>query len=152
MFRGSHEHAIDAKGRTSLPSRFREALATTGESRIVLLPDVIKRFVRVYPLAEWNRQEALLSEQNEFDELHSTVRRLALGDCADCDVDKLGRVLIPPGVRERAGLERDVVWIGVGKSIELWDKKRHQEMRDEVFGNPERLQAVVNHMSALRPR
>ena len=152
MFRGSHEHAIDAKGRTSLPSRFREALATTGESRIVLTPDVRHTYLRVYPLAEWNRQEAALSEEGEFDDVSSTARRFAIGDCADCDVDKLGRVLIPAPLRERAKLERDVIWVGVGKSIELWDKKRYEAMREEIFGNRERLDAVAKHLSAVRAK
>ena len=152
MFRGSHEHAIDAKGRTSLPARFRDALATAGESRIVLTPDVVQSYLRVYPLAEWNRQEAALSEDGEFDDVSSTARRFAIGDCADCDVDKLGRVLIPAALRERVGLERDVVWVGVGKSIELWDKARHAAMRAEVFGNADRLHAVAKHLSAVRAK
>ena len=152
MFRGSHEHAIDAKGRTSLPSRFRDALATTGESRIVLTPDVVHTYLRVYPLAEWNRQEAALSEDGEFDDVSSTARRFAIGDCADCDVDKLGRVLIPAPLRERAKLERDVIWVGVGKSIELWDMKHYLAMRAEVLGNTERLHAVAKHLSAVRAK
>lgn len=118
----------------------------------MLLPDAIHKFVRVYPLAEWNRQEALLVGDNDFNALHATVRRLALSDCTDCEVDKLGRVLIPASVRSAATLERDVLWVGVGKSIELWDRKRFQDMRNEWLNNPEKLQAVSDHMAALRPR
>jgi hypothetical protein len=45
-----------------------------------------------------------------------------------------------------------VIWVGVGKSIELWDKKRYIEMREEVFGNKDRLTAVAKHLSAVRAK
>lgn len=149
MFRGRHEHAIDAKGRTSLPSRFREALAATGDSRIVMTTDLLHPCVRVYPWQEWIKHEAAIAEESQFDELMATARRFAIAESADCDVDKLGRVLVPANLREYAGLERDVVWLGVGKCIELWDKRAWQQMRDRVLANRDELQAVVQRLAQL---
>jgi MraZ protein len=152
VFRGRHEHAIDAKGRTSLPSRFREALATTGDSQIVMTPDLLLPYLRVYPLQEWNRQEAALSDESAFAGPASAGRRFAIGEAQDCDVDKLGRVLIPAMLREHVGLERDVYWIGVGNGIELWDKSTYLDHRAKLFADPEQLNAVAQHLSTVRAK
>ena len=152
MFRGRHEHAIDAKGRTSLPSRFREALATTGDSRIVMMLDLGLPYVRVYPLQEWNRQEAALSSSSSFGKIASTGRRFSIGEAHDCDVDKLGRVLIPAVLREEAKLEREIYWIGVGVEIELWDKAAFLDHRAKLLADPVQLNAVDEHLASVRAK
>lgn len=152
MFRGRHEHAIDAKGRTSLPSRFREALATTGDSTIVMTPDLLLPYLRVYPLQEWNRQESALSSQGSFGRVASAGRRFSIGEAHDCDVDKLGRVLIPSVLREHVKLEREVYWIGVGIEIELWDKATFLAHRDKLFADEAQLNAVDEHLASVRAK
>ena len=125
MFRGSHVHSIDAKGRTSLPARFREVLASRGETRIVVTT-AFDACLDAYPMREWEAFEEKLAEKSQFDPRLSPLRRRYVGRAIECDIDKLGRLLLPSELRKWAALERDVLWVGIGKRIELWNPERFE--------------------------
>src|SRR5690349_14786836 len=128
MFRGLHEHTIDAKGRTSLPLRLREALArgraaaaeegADGEERLILTTG-IDRCLVAYPIAEWQAFEARLAGLSQFDPAVVQLKRIYVAGAAEASLDKHGRLLIPPMLREYADLQRDVVWAGMVTHIEL---------------------------------
>jgi MraZ protein len=119
VFRGRHEHSIDAKGRTSLPSRFRDVLSARGESCVVITT-ALHAYLDAYPLREWEAFEQKLAEKSQFEGGLDLVRRHYVGNAIECEVDKLGRLILPSGLRGHAGLEDSVLWVGVGKRIELW--------------------------------
>ncbi len=121
MFRGRYEHTIDAKGRTSLPARYRDALAALGERRIVLTSALDPCLV-AYTMPEWAAFEDRLSKLPQFDRAVQKLKRLYVSGAVECEVDDSGRVLVPPTLREYAGLSKDVIWAGSGKYAELWDK------------------------------
>lgn len=121
MFRGRYEHTIDAKGRTSLPARYRDVLAALGERRIVLTSGLDTCLV-AYTSAEWAAFEEKLAKLPQFDRSVQKLRRIYVSGAVECDVDDSGRILIPPTLREHAGLTKDVVWAGSGKYAELWAK------------------------------
>ncbi|HTU63218.1 MAG TPA: division/cell wall cluster transcriptional repressor MraZ [Polyangiales bacterium] len=124
MFRGRHEHSIDAKGRTSLPARFRDVLTTRGESCVVITSSLEGSFLDAYPMREWEAFETKLAANGQFDPRLDYVRRHYVGNAIECDVDKLGRLILPSGLRGYAGLEDAVLWVGVGTRIELWQPAR----------------------------
>jgi MraZ protein len=126
VFRGRHEHSIDAKGRTSLPARFRDVLSARAESCVVITKGFGK-CLDVYPLREWEAFEAKLGEQSQFEGRLDFVRREYVGNAIDCEVDKLGRLILPSGLRAHAQLEETALWIGVGKRIELWQPALYRE-------------------------
>lgn len=148
MFRGRYEHAIDGKGRTSLPSRFRDVLVATGDCRIVMTTG-LQACVVAYPLHEWIAFEERLAKLPQFDESVAMLRRIYVSGAVDCEVDKLGRVLIPATLRQHASLRRDVVWAGMGLNIELWDKTRYDELRDGVLSDPDKRQAMADRLAEL---
>jgi MraZ protein len=119
VFRGRHEHSIDAKGRTSLPARFRDVLSARGESCVVITK-ALGPYLDVYPMREWEAFEAKLGEQSQFEARLDFVRRHYLGNAIECEVDKLGRLILPSALRAHGKLEDTALWIGVGKRIELW--------------------------------
>jgi len=125
MFRGQFEHAIDAKGRTSFPSRFRDVLggATQG---LVLTRAVFDRCLHLYPLRGWEELEAKIADMPQFDPNVVAFRRMYLSAAVECELDKQGRILVPPSLREHAELAKDVVWAGMGRTAELWSKERWQ--------------------------
>jgi MraZ protein len=120
MFRGQFEHAIDAKGRTSFPSRFRELLAAESAPRVVLTNALFDRCLHLFPLRAWEELEAKIAEMPQFEPNVVAFRRRYLSAAVECDIDKQGRILVPPQLREHASLEKDVVWAGMGKTAELW--------------------------------
>jgi MraZ protein len=124
MFRGQFEHAIDAKGRTSLPSRYRDVLAATSDLRLIVTPALFDPCLKVYPMRAWEQLEEKIAALPEFDPHAITLRRRFVSAAVECELDKQGRILIPPGLREYAGLSKDVLWAGMGHTAELWSRER----------------------------
>lgn len=126
MFRGQHRHTIDEKGRLSIPAKFREALEIVFEGPIFVT--VLDGCLVAYPADEWRALEAKLNSMPQFDEVIQRFRRVFYSSAQECPVDKAGRILLPPILRERAGLGRDVVLAGMGRKFEIWDAERHETM------------------------
>lgn len=120
MFRGRYEHTIDAKGRTSLPARYRDMLSSIGERRIVLTSALDPHLI-AYTAPEWSAFEDKLAKLPQFDRAVQQLRRIYVSGAVECEVDDSGRILVPPTLREYAALKKDVVWAGTGKCAELWD-------------------------------
>jgi MraZ protein len=148
VFSGRHEHAIDGKGRTSLPSRFREVLAGTGDSRVVLTTG-FERCVVAYPLQGWQAFEQKVAQMPEFDEAVIALRFLYMSSAIEVEIDKLGRLLVPQVLRDHGDLRRDVVWAGVGNHIQLWDKGRYAATRDALLADPDKRKALMKRLAEL---
>jgi transcriptional regulator MraZ len=120
MFRGRYEHTIDAKGRTSLPARYRDALVSMNERRIILTSS-LDPCLAAYTTPEWTAFEERLAKLPQFDRAVQKLKRIYVSGAVECDVDDSGRILVPPTLRAYAKLEKDVLWAGNGKYAELWD-------------------------------
>ena len=134
MFRGRHEHTIDAKGRTSFPARYRDVLEAAGERRIVLTSALDPCLV-AYTLPEWSAFEERLGKLPQFDRAVQKLKRIYVSGAVECEIDDVGRIGVPPALREHARLRKDVLWAGSGRYAELWDKdewfKRYETTEDE---------------------
>ena len=128
MFRGSFEHSVDAKGRVSVPSKFRDMIAERYEGKLVLTMDY-DNCITVYPLEEWERFEekvkALPQTQKEVKEF----MRFLFSTATECELDKQGRILIPPALRDRAGISKTVTVVGIINKMEIWAKSAWDERR-----------------------
>ena len=133
MFRGQYEHTIDPKGRVSIPSKFREVLAAKGDGRLVITH--FDNHLMAYPFDEWRGfEEKMAALPSPNDEGASFIRYLVAG-AVDCEVDKQGRVLIPPPLRDSGGLTSEVVLAGALKKFEIWDKRRWHDERKKTLEN-----------------
>jgi len=121
MFRGRHEHTIDAKGRTSVPARYRDVLSAAGERRIVLTSALDPCLVAYAP-SEWNAFEERLAKLPQFDRAVQKLKRIYVSGAVECEIDDVGRILVPASLRDHAHLAKDVLWAGSGRYAELWDK------------------------------
>jgi MraZ protein len=125
MFRGRFQHRIDPKGRLSVPSKFRDALATY-DGTLVIVPN--DHCLEVHPLEEWQRIETKLREQPIFDPEVRELSRIYVSNAKEATLDAAGRILIPPDLREKAGLSKEVTLVGGGlPQFELWDRSRFEE-------------------------
>ena len=122
MFRGSFAHSVDSKGRVSIPSRFREIIADRYDGRLVLAMDYDK-CLTVYPLEEWEKLEEKIKTLSLVKQEVKDFRRFLLSSATECELDKQGRVLIPPPHREHAGITKNVTVVGIIDKIEIWDLK-----------------------------
>ncbi len=133
MFFGAFTHTIDAKGRTALPAKLREALAADGEPRLTLVRNQNSRSILCLPPALWARVLAKVSSVSPFDgAANRNVLKLAATAHA-VEFDGSGRVLVPPDLRTYAGLVKDVVWAGMGSHLLLFDKATFEaEVEQEI--------------------
>lgn len=123
MFRGSYDHVVDDKGRTSLPKTFRDQLAKRkGEPCLTPLRDCLA----IFPADEFDRLCSRLSEASSMVDSIQRAQRLIIGMSVECPFDKSGRILIPAKLRDWAQLKREIVFTGVGNRIEIWDRSRHE--------------------------
>jgi MraZ protein len=130
MFRGNFEHTIDAKGRVSLPVRYREILSTQFDGRLVITH--FDSCLLAFPYQEWLAFEDKLSSVSAVDEQVQLFKRYFIAGAYECSLDKLGRILIPPNLRKHAALEREVVFVGSVKQIEIWSKDRWEKVFSEA--------------------
>lgn len=135
MFRGVYEHQIDAKGRTSFPAKLRDVLVGQYDERLIVTTS-LDACLHCYPVKEWEHLETALARRNPMEPGVKSLLRLYVAPAQEVAVDKLGRVLLPPSLRSHAHLEKDLVWAGMVKVIELWSKdgwtKAQEEARTEA--------------------
>jgi MraZ protein len=148
VFRGRYEHTIDGKGRTSLPARFREVLAGQGESRLVVTTGLEPCLV-AYPLREWEAFEARLAKLPSFDASVAMLKRIYVSGAVECDLDKLGRLLLPASLRDHAGLAREVLWAGMGQHIELWAKDRFDALSQAALSDEQKRAEMAKRLAEL---
>ncbi len=122
MFRGQFVHTIDAKGRVSLPARFRESIVANGDARLVLTPAPFDPCLHLYPLADWAELEKKIDSLSRFEPDIVRFRRMYVSAALECELDGGGRVLVSPDCRARAHLGKEVLVAGMGRVIELWSK------------------------------
>src|SRR3989304_10117855 len=134
MFRGSHEHTLDPKGLVSIPAKFREVLSSKGDDRIVITNFVIDstRCLDVYPLDEWLRFEEEIRKRPTFERRMVLFQNYYLGGSCECAVDKQGRILIPPLLRQYASLKRDIVLVSALDKFRVWDKEAWKKVFAEA--------------------
>jgi MraZ protein len=124
MFRGQFQHAIDAKGRIALPARFRDGIAAepSGGGIVIVTPALFDPCLHVFPLGAWEHLEEKIAELPAMDPHVVRFRRLYVSAACECEVDKAGRLLIPSPLRQRVHLDREGLWAGMGRHLELWSK------------------------------
>jgi MraZ protein len=111
---------LDAKGRMAIPSRYRERLVDDCAGHLVITLNTEKRVV-IYPHHKWKEVETKLANL-PVNKAAVRIQRLYLGHAIDCDMDKNGRINIPPYLRERTGLDKQIVLVGIGNKFEVWDE------------------------------
>ncbi|OGT56575.1 MAG: cell division/cell wall cluster transcriptional repressor MraZ [Gammaproteobacteria bacterium RIFCSPHIGHO2_12_FULL_42_10] len=136
MYRGITGVNIDAKGRIAMPTRYRERFLLDSKNTIVLTIDTEEKCLLLYPLPEWEEIEKKLAVLPSFNPAARRIQRLLIGHATDIEMDGQGRLLLPPLLREYAGLQKEAVLVGQGKKLELWDNAhwevcRHAWLKEE---------------------
>lgn len=113
MFLGQYAHTVDAKGRTFIPAKYRDELGET-----VVVTRGTSKCLTVYPMSEWEKYTAKIAE---LPQAHAAkIRRFVFSNASDVPIDTQGRIGLVAGLREYAGIEKNVVILGLGSYIEIW--------------------------------
>ncbi|HJJ05690.1 MAG TPA: division/cell wall cluster transcriptional repressor MraZ [Clostridiaceae bacterium] len=126
MLIGEYEHSLDAKGRLIMPSKLREDI---GEKFIITkgLDGCLFGFSK----QEWTNFEEKLKTLPLTNKNARDFVRFFLSGATECEIDKQGRFLIVANLRQYASMEKEVVIIGVGTRIEIWNKQKWDSYNSE---------------------
>ncbi len=120
MFQGANQINLDAKGRMAIPTRARDPLTQGGTVGLVLTAHP-HGCLLLYPLPAWEPVRAKVMAFPSLDREASTWKRLLVGFAQEVEPDGAGRLLIPPEMRDFAGITRPVMFVGQGSYFEIWD-------------------------------
>lgn len=123
MFISEYEHALDTKGRVSIPARFREVLDHSGEDRLILtIQD--QGCLEAWPRSEWMKELERLRGMSRTNPVVVAYRRKRLGQAQEVQIDKQGRILLPTQLRQKVGLDKQLSFVGADDHFEIWDSER----------------------------
>ena len=125
MFRGRFESSIDIKGRTSVPSKFREILSSRSEEKLILTN--FDGCLWAYPVKAWQEIEEKIAQLPQLKPEVKALQRVFVSAASECPIDKQGRILLPAYLKDHAEIKRDVIIVGVSNRIEIWSKEKWQE-------------------------
>jgi transcriptional regulator MraZ len=129
MFRGLTAIQIDAKGRLSIPSRYRAALVNETAQTVVVTIDTEQPCLLLYPTSRWLEIEEQVERLSSLHPPSRRIQRLLIGHATDVELDNQGRILLPPLLREYARLEKSAILVGQGKKLEIWNDAQWQAAR-----------------------
>lgn len=140
MYKGEYSHTIDAKGRVIVPVKLREQL---GDDFVVTKG--LDGCLWIFDATEWEKVETAIRELPLTVPAARVLSRFIFAGATDGEVDKQGRVLLPPNLREYAGLTKDVIFSGVGSRVEIWDKEKY----DSAASNFENMDMITQQLIEL---
>jgi MraZ protein len=130
MFTGSYFHFMDNKGRVSIPSRYREVLQERKDRQLILTN--FGGYILAFPQSEWVKIEAKFAEQPLFRKELRAFQRFLISGVEECPLDRQGRILIPPNLRDYAKLSREVCLVGAIRCFEVWDRQTFEVHRKQL--------------------
>lgn len=140
VFTGEYRHTVDDKGRLAVPARFRADLAQGG-----VVSKWIDGCVALHPRDEWEALAKQIADLPFTDANARTLRRHLFGSAFEVSLDRQGRFVLPPPLRQAAGLETEVVVVGALNRLELWSPERwarYSEQMDQPEALAESLQGL----------
>lgn len=127
VFRGTFEYTLDDRGRIPIPARYRPSFA-----RGAVLAESQDGCIEVYTAESYEEEAEFLLKQRPTRKKARRLRRGFFGRSWDVELDGQGRILLPPRMRQRAGLEGSVLMVGRGECLEIWDGRRWEEEEQAV--------------------
>lgn len=132
MFLGEYNHNVDDKGRMFLPAKFREELGKT-----VVITQGIDKCLYIFPQTTWIEFATGLAKKNDSSTDIRRLQRMFIGRAVSCDLDRQGRIVIPPKVRATVGITGNVTIVGMMNKLEVWDSETYlnEELDSEEVQN-----------------
>ncbi len=122
MLRGANAINLDAKGRLAMPSRYRDRLVESCGGQLVATIGLEERCLWIYPLHEWEIVEQQLKVAPNMHPAVKRLNRLLIGNANEIELDSHGRFVVPPLLRDHAGLDKKVMLVGQLNKFELWSE------------------------------
>ena len=126
-FIGEYAYSLDSKGRVNIPAKFRQALSEDNENTFVIARGM-DPCIWVYPLSQWKEIETNLRSLSSLSKIHRTFVRNTARYASPSTYDKQGRIILTPSLIEYAGLDKELLIIGMVNKMEIWNPDRLKEV------------------------
>ncbi len=130
LFLGEYDHALDDRGRITLPAKLRQEV----DEREVVLARGFDPCIFGFDKGSWEKEAAKHLEAPVTDEKARNLRRYLFAGAQKVEIDKLGRILLPAQLKEYAKVAREVVIIGAGDHFEIWDQDKWRKQAVKLTG------------------
>lgn len=129
MFQGPSSLNLDAKGRLSVPTRYRDVLSALSAGALTITKHP-EGCLLMFPRPEWEKFRDRIAQ---LPMSAQWWKRIFLGNAMDVEMDATGRVLVPPELRAAAGLTREAILLGMTTHFELWDQATYEAKEAEAM-------------------
>ena len=126
-FIGEYSYSLDTKGRVNIPAKFRQSLSEDNENTFVITRG-IDSCIWIYPLTQWKMIENNLRNLSSLSKIHRTFVRNTARYASPSTYDKQGRIILTPSLIEYAGLDKELLIIGMVNKMEIWNPDRLKEV------------------------
>jgi len=133
LLKGLHMLALDAKGRLSIPARYRTELEEQSQGRLVITVQRHGKSLLIYPEPDFQEAAREVQKLSDFEPSEQRFKYLFIGHAMDMDIDGSGRVLVPPVLRALVGIEKKVALVGMTNKFELWDEDAWLEQQRSLY-------------------
>ncbi len=139
MLIGEYEHSVDTKGRLIMPAKLRDEIGYK-----FIVTKGLDGCLFVFPLKEWEIFQEKLRALPVSDKNARNFTRFFFAGAIECEIDKQGRFLVSSNLREFAGLDKDVIIIGMNSRLEIWSKEKWQQCDENISADE-----IAEHMTDL---
>ena len=144
-FLGEFEATLDTKGRFLLPAGFKKQLPEEEGTRFVINRG-FEKCLTLFPVKNWEPLFADISKLNDFDPKVREFRRYFLNGAQFVEPDTAGRLLVPPNLKDHAGLQKDIVLVAAVNKIEIWDSNKYKQLFESF--SPEAFSSLAKDVMA----
>ena len=127
MFKGIHNINLDAKGRLTMPTKYRNTISDQSNGNMVVTIDSEEKCLLLYPATIFSSIEKKINNLPSFTKNHRRIQRLIIGHAEDLELDSSGRILLPKPLRLVAEMSKKITLIGQGEKFEIWS--------DDIWSN-----------------
>ena len=144
MFTGRRTNNMDTKGRVAIPAKHRDVLRERYGSKLMLTVGIEGQCLWLYPMEEWLEFRQRLKDTGLGGRRLIRLQRQMFASAEALDVDKAGRVLLPENLCRDAGMEKEVMFVGMDSRIELWSPSAWDAEQTSLIENQDELLEVLD--------
>ena len=122
MFKGIHNINLDAKGRLTIPTKYRNTISDQSSGNMVVTIDPEEKCLLLYPVTIWGEIEKKINALPNINKNARRIQRLLMGHAEDLELDKNGRILLSKPLRTVTEITKKIMLIGQGEKFEIWSE------------------------------
>jgi MraZ protein len=144
---GEYEATVDTKGRFLLPAGLKKQLPEG--DKVFVVNRGFERCLTLYPLQSWNPIITQIGGMSDFDVKVRNFRRAFMAGATHVELDSAGRILLPPSLKDYAGIEKDIVLTGALNKVEIWDAREYKKFFDDMSSDT--FSELANEVMTKKP-